>query len=218
MRLQKRKIFLFLDNCTPHLDLKLKNVRVEFFPTNCTCQLQPLDPGIIRSFKAHYRKQQVRKSLLFLGSGDLQDASKANTNVLEALNLISTAWDSVDKNCVTNVLNKAAGFSKSESDDEISPSPSDRNGTEGEDSVAEGENFPDVDDAYIDCDAHLITSQIPSIFDLMPASDDSGDEEEITEDVPTADQAIQTIKTLKQFFNCEPRSKFMKTLLVLNVL
>ncbi|GBL81923.1 hypothetical protein AVEN_50513-1 [Araneus ventricosus] len=62
-------------------------------------------------------------------------------------------------------------------------------------------NFPEIDDAYIDCEAHLITSQIPSIFDLMPASDDSGDEdeEEITEDVPTTDQAIQSIKTLKQF-------------------
>ncbi|GBL88987.1 hypothetical protein AVEN_255149-1 [Araneus ventricosus] len=35
----------------------------------------------------------------------------------------------------------------------------------------------------------------------MPAYNDSGDEdeEEITEDVPTADQAIQSIKALKQF-------------------
>ncbi|GBM11431.1 hypothetical protein AVEN_249164-1 [Araneus ventricosus] len=84
------------------------------------------------------------KSLLFLGSGDLQDASKAKTNDPEALNLISAAWDSVDKKCFTNVFNKA-GFLKSESNDEISPSPSDHNGTEEEeDSVAEGENFPEV--------------------------------------------------------------------------
>ncbi|GBL81922.1 Tigger transposable element-derived protein 6 [Araneus ventricosus] len=107
MRLQKLKIILFIDNCTPHLDLKLKNMRVEFVPTNCTSQLQPLDLGIIRSFKAHYRKQLVRKLLLFLGSGDLQDASEAKTNVLEALNVISAAWDSVDKKCVTNSFNKA---------------------------------------------------------------------------------------------------------------
>ncbi|GBL88989.1 Tigger transposable element-derived protein 6 [Araneus ventricosus] len=118
MRLQKRRIILFIDNCNPHLDLKLKNVRVEFFPANCTNQLQPLDLGIIRSFKAHYTKQLVKKSLLFLGSGDLQDDSKAKTNVLEALNLISAAWGSVDKKCVTNVFNKA-GFWKSESNDEI---------------------------------------------------------------------------------------------------
>ncbi|GBM05872.1 hypothetical protein AVEN_135247-1 [Araneus ventricosus] len=109
----------------------------------------------------------------------------------------SLVWDSVDKKCITNVFNKA-GFSKSESNDEISPSPSDHNGTKEEDSVAEGENFPEVDDAYINCDAHLIISQIPSIFDLMPTSDDSGDEDEMTEDVPTADQAIQSIKTRKQ--------------------
>ncbi|GBN94446.1 hypothetical protein AVEN_161023-1, partial [Araneus ventricosus] len=82
-------------------------------------------------------------------SGDLKVASKTKANVLEALNLISAAWDSVDKKCVANVFNKAAGFSKSEFNDEISSSPSDHNGTEEEDRVAEGENFPEVDDAYM---------------------------------------------------------------------
>ena len=118
MRLQKRKIILFIDNCNSHSDLKLKNVQAEFFLANFTSQLQPLDLEIIQSFKAHYRKQLVRKSLLFLGSGDLQNASITKINVLEAMNLISPAWDSVDKNCITNVFNKA-GFS--ESNDEISP-------------------------------------------------------------------------------------------------
>lgn len=198
MRLQKRKIILFLDNCSAHLELQLKNVRVEFLPSNSTSQLQPLDLGIIRSFKSHYRKQLVRKSLLFIDSGDLHDASTAKINVLEALNLISAAWDSVDKNCIINVFNKA-GFSAS--NNEISPSPSDDNEME-KDCVAEGGHLPEVDDEYIDCDAHLITSQVLPISDLMPASDDSGDEdeEEIAEDVvPTADQAFQSIQTLKRF-------------------
>ena len=39
MRLQKQKIILFIGNCTCHSDLKLKNVRVEFFRANCTSQL-----------------------------------------------------------------------------------------------------------------------------------------------------------------------------------
>ena len=121
MRLQRGKIILFIDNCTSHSDLKLKNVRVEFFPANCTSQLQSLNLAIIRSFKAHYRKQLVRKSLLFLGSGDLRNGFTAKINVLDSLYLISAASDSVDKNCIINVFNKA-GFS--ESNNEISPSSS----------------------------------------------------------------------------------------------
>ncbi|XP_042898966.1 tigger transposable element-derived protein 6-like [Parasteatoda tepidariorum] len=193
MSFQKRNIILFLDQCTAHLNLKLKNVRIEFFPVNCTSKLQPLDLGIIRSFKESYRKQLVRKSLMFLDSGDFQDASKAKINVLEALNLISSAWDSVDRKCIINGFNKA-GFSISEEESAVVLE-------EEEGSVSEVEDLPEVDDAYIDCDTDIITSEIPSISDLMPDSDDSADddEDEITEDVPTADQAIQSIKTLKQF-------------------
>ena len=33
------------------------NIRVEFLPRNSTSKFQPLDQGIINSFKAHYRKQ-----------------------------------------------------------------------------------------------------------------------------------------------------------------
>lgn len=84
--------------------------------------------------------------------------------------------------------------------------------------MTEGENLPKVDDAYIDCDAHLTTSQIPSISDLMTASDDSGDEdeEEITKVVPTADLAIQSIKQFL-YLNVNQEANFQK-ILVLNVL
>ena len=48
MRLQKRKIILFLDQCTAHTQhLKFENVRVEFLPPNCTSKIQPLDLRII---------------------------------------------------------------------------------------------------------------------------------------------------------------------------
>nr|XP_042897315.1 uncharacterized protein LOC107446421 [Parasteatoda tepidariorum] len=102
------------------------------------------------------------------------------------------AWDSVDRKCIINGFNKA-GFSISEEEGAVTLE------EEEEGNVSEVEDLPEVDDAYIDCDTDIITSEIPSISDLMPDSDDSADDDEITEDVPTADQAIQSIKTLKQF-------------------
>nr|XP_042904853.1 uncharacterized protein LOC122270650 [Parasteatoda tepidariorum] len=129
---------------------------------------------------------------MFLDSGDFHDASKAKINVLEALNLISSAWDSVDRKCIINGFNKA-GFSISEEESAVVLE------GEQEGSVSVVEDLPEVDDAYIDCDTDIITSEILFISDLMPDSDDSADDDEITEDVPTAYQAIQSIKTLKQF-------------------
>ncbi|GBO22848.1 Tigger transposable element-derived protein 4 [Araneus ventricosus] len=52
MKKQKRKIILFMDNATSHPDdLKLKNINLVFLPPNTTSMLQPLDQGIIHSFK-----------------------------------------------------------------------------------------------------------------------------------------------------------------------
>lgn len=57
MKMRKRKIVLVLDNATSHShSLTLSNVNLQFLPPNTTSKLQPLDLGIIRAFKARYRK------------------------------------------------------------------------------------------------------------------------------------------------------------------
>ena len=60
MRRKSRKIVLLMDQAGPHKPLKqsFSHVQVVFLPPN-TSYLQPLDAGIIRSFKAHYRKNLV---------------------------------------------------------------------------------------------------------------------------------------------------------------
>jgi hypothetical protein len=59
MGAQNRKIILFVDNCAAHpKDTPfLRNVRVVWYPANCTSALQPLTLGIIHSFKAYYTKR-----------------------------------------------------------------------------------------------------------------------------------------------------------------
>lgn len=62
---QQRKICLVLDNCTAHhTAVVLKNIELHFLPPNCTAAVQPLDQGVIMSFKSGYRKRVIDRILL----------------------------------------------------------------------------------------------------------------------------------------------------------
>jgi hypothetical protein len=80
----KRKIILLVDNCKAHKNNSLlKNIIVIFLPANTTPLIQPCDQGIIRAFKAHYRRERFARKTATLD--DLQDRSDAfGTNVMEA--------------------------------------------------------------------------------------------------------------------------------------
>ena len=53
MCIYNRKILLLVDNAPTHnlLDIELTNVTIHYLPPNTTAYLQPLDAGIIHSFK-----------------------------------------------------------------------------------------------------------------------------------------------------------------------
>lgn len=54
---QKRKILLFIDHAPCHnCDAQYSNISLKFFPPNTTSKLQPLDQGVIKNFKCHYRE------------------------------------------------------------------------------------------------------------------------------------------------------------------
>jgi len=55
-------VLLLLDNCTSHKveNLALPHVEIHFLPPNTTSKIQPMDAGIIISFKKHYRHYHIR--------------------------------------------------------------------------------------------------------------------------------------------------------------
>ena len=60
-RTQTRKVAILIGNCLAHPKIKnLTNISLIFLPPNTTYTLQPMDQGVIRSLKPHYRKKVVR--------------------------------------------------------------------------------------------------------------------------------------------------------------
>ena len=89
----KRKIVLLVDNCTAHTNNSLlKNIKVIFLLTNTISLIQPCDQGIIRAFKAHYRRKMCERIIAELD--DIQDQSDASAvakkvSLLDALHLVA---------------------------------------------------------------------------------------------------------------------------------
>ena len=61
MTKQNRKILLLVDNCPSPTQIPLSNVKIVFLPPNTTGLLQPLDLGVIRSFKCFLENSKCSK-------------------------------------------------------------------------------------------------------------------------------------------------------------
>ena len=83
-----RKVLLFMDNCPAHTAgiLDIANVEVRFLPPNTTSKLQPLDGGIIRALKAHYRRRQALRTLEQFNKTMQLEQDKVD--VLDAINMV----------------------------------------------------------------------------------------------------------------------------------
>ena len=113
MRHQKRKILLFMDNASSHGHLKLKNIKLQFFPANTTSKLQPMDQGIIQATKLKYRKRQLRKTIVAMEKDKAIYASQLlkEVDVLQAIYWIKQAWDDVKAGTIQKCF-KNCGFKK----------------------------------------------------------------------------------------------------------
>lgn len=109
MKRQKRKIAMFIDNCSAHNDPPaLSHVQVIFLPPNTTSKLQPLDQGIIKVFKGFYRSEIVKKLLQLIDEGKSDEMSTA-VNLYEAIVMLNKAWRNVSATTIRNCF-KTCGF------------------------------------------------------------------------------------------------------------
>ncbi|POV98529.1 hypothetical protein PSTT_14382 [Puccinia striiformis] len=93
-RREKRQVLLLLDNFSAHIKrldgLHLANLKVEFPPPNLTSVLQPCDAGIIRAFKAYYRKRFPEFAMS-------RYEENPDTDGTTAFNIIRETENSLDK-------------------------------------------------------------------------------------------------------------------------
>lgn len=102
MREAGREVLLLVDNCSTHkVPEGITNSKVLFLPPNCTSRMQPLDQGIIRSFKAHFTKIKVEhayhKLQLKQFNGNFEDWTVATAH-----GAVLKAWKSVTSTTIVN--------------------------------------------------------------------------------------------------------------------
>jgi hypothetical protein len=89
---ENRKILLFLDDAPCHHPLELSNISLIFLPVSSTSRLQPLDQGIIQTFKILYRRRMLR-SLVARMNGTTSVTQLAHQiTVCDAITWVKSAW------------------------------------------------------------------------------------------------------------------------------
>ena len=107
MTYAKRKILIFLDNAPCHPCTQLSNVKLQFFPPNCTSHLQPLDQGVIRAFIVRYRKLLLERLLASLATVQRASELVKTVTVLDSVHWIGKAWSDIECGTVVNCFRKA---------------------------------------------------------------------------------------------------------------
>ena len=98
-----RKIALLIDNCPAHPPVSdLRNVQLVFFPPNSNSVLQPMDQGVIRSLKAHYRGRVVRRLCRALH----KTKTLPKISILQAMQILVSSWEAVSAQTIVNCFRK----------------------------------------------------------------------------------------------------------------
>lgn len=118
MRAAGRHVLLFVDNAPSHpQDLDLSNVTIKFLPANTTSVLQPLDFGIIKNIKCHYRFCLLRAVLSKVETASSATEIAKSVNCLDACHWIHDAVRNVKQRTVQRCFAKAGLLQQDAADD-----------------------------------------------------------------------------------------------------
>nr|XP_006006176.1 PREDICTED: tigger transposable element-derived protein 4-like [Latimeria chalumnae] len=115
LRHARRKICLFVDQCSAHLPElkhKLRNINLVFFP-NTTRLIQPMEMGVIKNLKGHYRSLVALRFMQTIDHWEYAHASQITRQVtlLDGIYMLQKAWNNVKASTLANCFRKA-GFIK----------------------------------------------------------------------------------------------------------
>ncbi|XP_056641291.1 tigger transposable element-derived protein 4-like [Diorhabda sublineata] len=117
LRRENKKILLLVDNCPAHPHVaSLKCIKLVFLPANTTSVLQPMDQGVIKALKVNFRKLLVLKMI-----DNIEKNIEHNVHLLQAIVMVSKAWDIVDCDTIRNCF-RHGGFLSSDNSESNSTS------------------------------------------------------------------------------------------------
>lgn len=223
-----RKVLLIIDNCPAHPQLshKLKAIKLEFFPPNMTSKLQPLDQGIIKCFKFHYRRRILEKIL----DSFENHHSIPKIDLLDCINIVTTVWNiDVSPKTIQNCF-RQAGFGKHKFYDEEDEMPLSElkekiiterniisNAQQSFNKCVElcNANHVTLMDDFMNLDEDVITSETPTDDEIVASvskqdhfneDSDASDTEDILREKPSHHQMAKSFETIQLFFNMTERT------------
>ena len=210
-----RKELLLLDNVSSHFpDIELRSIRLHYLPPNTTSHLQPLDAGIIKTFKSWYRRFQVEHLI-----HKLENDMRPDVNLKEAIRFLTQAWNSVTPETVTNCW-KHTGIVASDVVEERTADPTNHlEALLATPSMSRAHPMSAQD--FLNIDDHLETGETLADDDIIALvtnpedSEDDEDEEFESEPqhVPSLTEAREAISLLQVFFEAKSHSVGCKLIL-----
>ncbi|KAM7282809.1 tigger transposable element-derived protein 6-like [Ixodes scapularis] len=176
MKKEKRKVLLFLDNCSSHMQVpELPVTKVVYLPPCTTSKLQPIDQGVVHFVKSRYC-MRLAERLLY----NMQQNTDSVTDLKFAVQVVSAVWEQVEAHVIKNCFQKA-GFVFNDKD---------------------SSDYVNVDADFVSMeqltDAEIV-AQVRGISICDQEEEEAGDKEAVTRKVTTA-EALDHINTLKCFF------------------
>lgn len=118
---QKRKILLLMDNCPSHkITYESKSIEIIYLPKNSTAKTQPLDSGIIKSFKSKFYNYQLSNIVSRISPNVHVEELYKQLNIRDAVIYTKWAWNDVTRDTIRNCWRKAgfndANFADSKDD------------------------------------------------------------------------------------------------------
>jgi hypothetical protein len=194
---EKRKILLFIDNCTAHnLISTLNAIQVQFLPPNTTSVLQSLDQGIINNFKIFYRKEMVKKIISAINANN-----QIIINILDNIWLCDKAWRHVKKGTIGNCFTKS-GFRTSIENDENTPyEPFDDNNDDW-DQLTEKINIDETFTSHVNVDENLDIcgewTENDIISDILDEDNQEFEDQQVQSTI-TNKEATLALETLRKY-------------------
>lgn len=189
LRRKREKILLLVDNCPAHQIKQLEFIKLVLLPLDTHAVLQPMNRGIIRNLKTHYRNQLILKIIK-----DMETQVESQINMLDAIVMLEKAWHDINPMAI-NYCFQLAGFCKKRTN--ITEEQLDNN------SKFDGivEDFVKIDDNLGTSDDMDLTLFIDDLTSYE--SENNNDSDEFDDDfgiVPSKIDTRAAFRTLEHFY------------------